>query len=467
MRLLHTTKLVVEEFVESQSKSYRYAILSHTWNEEEVTFQDMQGEVPTYKKGFSKLKSSCIQAKKDGYEYIWIDTCCIDKSSSAELSEAINSMYRWYKEAAICYAYLSDVPPREVEDPWYYKSGFRQSRWLTRGWTLQELIAPRQLIFFSKSWTGLGTKTELLNLIYEVTTIDKDVLLYGRNIREALSISRAMSWAARRITTRVEDRSYSLLGIFDVNMPLLYGEGHRAFYRLQEEILKQTDDESIFAHCLPFGYSIHGIEEDPGSILAVSPDCFSESGDIFLYTRDARLHAPLEHSVYVPTLATNRGLQVNSLGCPCTHNYGPHNSIEVHGWLMILNCGMRNDILSRPAVFLRQLDSGSDRFERFNSAELLLLCGWKKIMSISTRVFRDQSKKAYVDQSVQSSFAPIRKTSASYYIRRAQKQSDSRPSPAMCLGQKNTKLRCSRFCTRSGLAKLERTGETSFWRPVQ
>lgn len=142
MRLLHTTKLRIEEFMESQSKPYVYAILSHTWGEEEVTFQDMQGEVPIHKKGFSKLKNSCLQAKKDGYEYIWIDTCCIDKSSSAELSEAINSMYRWYKEAAVCYAYLSDVPSREIENCWHHQSRFRQSRWFTRGWTLQELIAP-------------------------------------------------------------------------------------------------------------------------------------------------------------------------------------------------------------------------------------------------------------------------------------------------------------------------------------
>ncbi|KIN00544.1 hypothetical protein OIDMADRAFT_73808, partial [Oidiodendron maius Zn] len=251
MRLLHTTKLIVDEFLESQSESYSYAILSHTWDKEEdkeeITFQDMQGDVPTHKKGFSKLKSSRVQAEKDSYKHIWIDTCCIDKSSSAELSEAIKSMYRWYKKAAICYVYMSDVPPREVEDPCYSQSSFRRSRWFTRGWTLQQLIAPPQLIFFSKSWTMLGTKTELVNVIYDVTTIDKEVLLNRRNIQSAVSVSRRMSWAARRITTRIEDRSYSLLGIFDVNMPLLYGEGYRAFYLLQEEILRQTDDESLFA----------------------------------------------------------------------------------------------------------------------------------------------------------------------------------------------------------------------------
>ncbi len=148
MRLLHKTKLKVEEFVETDVKSYKYAILSHTWGEEEATFQDMQGKLPKHKNGFSKLQNSCIEANKDGYEYIWIDTCCIDKSSSAELSEAINSMYRWYEEATICYAYLSDVPAVEVEDPKQVNSSFTKSRWFTRGLTLQELITPRELIFY-------------------------------------------------------------------------------------------------------------------------------------------------------------------------------------------------------------------------------------------------------------------------------------------------------------------------------
>lgn len=401
MRLLHTTKLIVEEFVESESGSYRYAILSHTWEEEEITFQDMQGEVPTHKKGFSKLENSCAQAKKDGYEYIWIDTCCIDKSSSAELSEAINSMYRWYESAAICYAYLSDVPPREIEDPWISQSRFRQSRWFTRGWTLQELIAPSKLIFFSQSWTSLGTKAELVKLIYDVTTIDKDVLLDERNILSTISVSRRMSWAARRKTTRVEDRSYSLLGIFDVNMPLLYGEGYKAFYRLQEEILKQTDDESLFAHYLPLGYWTYRKQQHYGSILALSPDCFSESGDIFMHRRDSRLHGPLEHIVDIPALFTNKGLQVNLLGCPCTYTSTGYRRV-IHGWLMILDCGMRDDILSRPAVFLRQLDSGLDRFERFRADELLLIRGRNSIMMFSTRPKKDfigQLERVYVDQS--------------------------------------------------------------------
>ncbi len=346
MRLLHATNLKVEEFVESQSKSYTYAILSHTWQDEEITFQDMQGELPTHKKGFSKLKSSCIQAKKDGYEYIWIDTCCIDKSSSAELSEAINSMYRWYKEAAICYAYLSDVLSSEVEDPWHNRSRFRKSRWFTRGWTLQELIAPRQLIFLSESWTELGTKTELVKLISDITTIDRDILLSGNIGRSTVSVARRMSWAARRITTRVEDRAYSLLGIFDVNMPLLYGEGYKAFIRLQEEILKQTDDESIFANYLPLGYSEFGRK----------------------------------------------------------YRYQVSGGYNVPGWLVILNCGLRDDILARPAIFLRSVDGGAYRFERYNSAILLIIRGTNTILQYPPYPKKDwinQPKRAFRDLSAQ------------------------------------------------------------------
>src|SRR5256714_4011235 len=168
MRLLHTTKLKIHQFVEHGSSATlihregdsvaeyavpRYAILSHTWGDDEVLFQDMQGDrsVAKSKSGYKKIKNSCARAARDGFDYIWIDTCCIDKSSSAELSEAINSMYRWYHQAEVCYAYLADVPSeafKNVTD--YVDSEFSESRWFTRGWTLQELIAPSTVIFLNK-----------------------------------------------------------------------------------------------------------------------------------------------------------------------------------------------------------------------------------------------------------------------------------------------------------------------------
>jgi hypothetical protein len=291
MRLLNTTTLRVEwakgEVVANEKSLFKYAILSHTWGENEVIFQDMQGEVPKRNPRFSKIVKSCELAKNDGYDYLWIDTFCIDKSSLAELSEAINSMYLWYSKAAICYAYLSDVESRESEEPEHVSSRFRKSRWFTRGWTLQELIAPRSVVFLSKDWKVLGDKQRFLNLLSDITNIDHEVLLDAR-ARSDISVARKMSWAAKRVTTRVEDRTYSLLGIFDVNMPLLYGEGWKAFTRLQEEILKKTDDESMFANYRPNSY-----KRDlsySGSLLAETLDYFLSSEDVLLHDKDWRLH---------------------------------------------------------------------------------------------------------------------------------------------------------------------------------
>lgn len=171
--------------------------------------------------------------------------CCIDKSSSAELSEAINSMFRWYQKAKVCYVYLSDYAkdsiPAEDDD----QSEFKHCRWFTRGWTLQELIAPMTIMFYSKNWDMLGNKRDLCGLLTKITGIESETLnSEGLN---RVSIARRMAWVAKRTTTRTEDLAYCLLGIFDVNMPLLYGEGRKAFYRLQEEIMKSSSDQSIFA----------------------------------------------------------------------------------------------------------------------------------------------------------------------------------------------------------------------------
>lgn len=163
-------------------------------------------------------------------------SCCIDKSSTAELSEAINSMFRWYRTAAICYAYLSDVS---------HLTDLEQSRWFTRGWTLQELLAPKDVRFYSSHWKLLGSKLQMSDRLWEKTGIEPEVLSTG--VFDHVSIAMRMSWAAGRKTTRVEDAAYCLMGMFDVNMPLLYGEGKKSFLRLQEEIMKVSDDHSLFA----------------------------------------------------------------------------------------------------------------------------------------------------------------------------------------------------------------------------
>ncbi|KAL4731542.1 hypothetical protein ACLX1H_000513 [Fusarium chlamydosporum] len=267
MWLINTDTLKLEEF---QGKIPTYAILSHTWGAEEVSFVDWQKNLPETRKkaGFVKIQQSCQQARADGYGYLWCDTNCIDKRSSAELSEAINSMFNWYKASAVCYAYLSDVSAGDF-------SSFSSSRWFTRGWTLQELLAPRSLIFFAKDWSILGTRDSLGPRISDITKIKEYHM--GIGIYKA-SISERMSWVANRETTRIEDIAYCMLGIFDINMPLLYGEGVKAFIRLQEEIIRLSNDQSIFCWDWNWDY----VPDDWGSVLVPSPKAFANSGSYYI-----------------------------------------------------------------------------------------------------------------------------------------------------------------------------------------
>ncbi|KAM5545418.1 hypothetical protein V8D89_001031 [Ganoderma adspersum] len=191
-----------------------------------------------------KIRRACEVARADGYEYIWIDSCCIDKSSSSELSEAINSMYAWYGGAHVCYAYLADVPAGDNHRG--RTSWFRESRWFRRGWTLQELIAPLHLMFLSQDWAVIGPKYALVGIVQEITGISDEALLHITSL-DQFSVAQRLSWASIRVTTRVEDLAYSLLGIFDINMPTLYGEGERALRRLQEQIMQRIPDQSLFA----------------------------------------------------------------------------------------------------------------------------------------------------------------------------------------------------------------------------
>lgn len=246
-----------------------YAILSHTWGAtiEEVTFEDVIKGTGKDKPGFQKIQFCGDQAALDGLKYFWVDTCCIDKSSSAELSEAINSMFFWYKQATTCYAYLSDifldVNPTTLS----------KSKWFTRGWTLQELLAPKDVHFYSAEWQYLGNKTSLQIELQQITKIPSEAL-EGRPL-EQFSIAERMSWAANRVTTRIEDIAYCLLGIFDVNMALLYGEREKAFFRLQQEIIQGSNDQSLFAWTDP----LLSADSETG-ILARSPKQFEHSSDI-------------------------------------------------------------------------------------------------------------------------------------------------------------------------------------------
>ncbi|KAI1081349.1 HET-domain-containing protein [Whalleya microplaca] len=306
---IHTRQL--EEFIGEKPP---YAILSHTWGDNEVTFQDIQSGYKPHE-GYAKLDGCCKQAFKDRYQYVWIDTCCIDKSSSAELSEAINSIFQWYKQSSVCYVYLDDVSAES--DPFSDSSEFRNSRWFTRGWTLQELLAPQMLVFFDKAWKELktgrldqsGTKSwvrlRLIDLLSDKTRIPKNVL-YGDSFQPYCAAAR-LAWAADRQTTRIEDRVYSLLGLLDVHMPLLYGEGNKAFLRLQEEVIRTRNDLSILAwgFRLPSAYP-RLLNDD--SVLAQSPSEFSqcynflESDEV---SASSMLYPTTSHSVM-----TNIGLQM-------------------------------------------------------------------------------------------------------------------------------------------------------------
>jgi hypothetical protein len=222
-----------------------YAILSHTWgaDAEEVTYRDLVDGTGKDKTGYEKIRFCGDQAGQDGIRYFWVDTCCIDKSNPNELSEAINSMFRWYRDAAKCYVYLPDVlkAPFHAEDKSKQPSwelAFRTSRWFTRGWTLQELIAPTSVEFFTQDRKPLGDKKSLERHICEITRIPSGALR-GSPLAD-FSIAERMSWAQTRQTTREEDMAYSLLGIFDIFMPLIYGEGRgNATGRLREAIDKK------------------------------------------------------------------------------------------------------------------------------------------------------------------------------------------------------------------------------------
>ncbi|KAK6614281.1 NB-ARC and TPR domain protein [Botrytis cinerea] len=218
-----------------------YAILSHTWGEEEIVYQDLKKSKNknniVNKAGWRKIQFCAKQAAADGLEYFWVDTCCIDKKNAVELGTAINSMFRWYQNAARCYVYLADVskPKTKVDDQMAWGEAFRKSRWFTRGWTLQELIAPRQVDFFSLEGERLGSKLSLESEIHEITGIANKAL--RGDALSNFSIEERRSWAEHRDTTVEEDEAYCLIGIFDVSMVPNYGERRdQAFRRLEDEI---------------------------------------------------------------------------------------------------------------------------------------------------------------------------------------------------------------------------------------
>ena len=308
MWFLDTGTAELHPFESPESVPGGYAVLSHVWDkDQEQTFQDIRGlqaknDTPTRQTtqpdsgGIShrvahKIREFCKIAKAYGYQWAWADTCCIDKTSSAELSEAINSMFRYYRLSDVCFVYLRDVHPDPRTPGGFDSTRFRNSEWHTRGWALQELLAPRLVVFLAQDWSVIGTKASLTPLLQEATGIPTNVLRFEVDIAH-VSVAQRMSWASKRRTTRPEDEAYCLMGIFGVNMPTLYGERDKAFYRLQEEIMKTCPDTSLFAWgnhepCTPGSSpSFEPLRDDTAGRFAAAQFLFASSPRPFASCRD-------------------------------------------------------------------------------------------------------------------------------------------------------------------------------------
>jgi hypothetical protein len=304
-----------------------------------------------------------MHAASDSWKYVWVDTCCIDKSSSAELSESINSMYRWYQNARKCYAYLFDVHDSLVTE----ESAFARSEWFKRGWTLQELIAPRVVEFYNSEWVLLGTKYTFQETIRNVTGIDGGLLTGAAHFRD-FSVATRMSWASSRKTTRIEDVAYSLLGLFNVNMPMLYGEGKNAFIRLQEEIMKRSDDHSLFAWSNSSPWC--------RGLLAESPDDFKDCQNVVRTSR----------SNQTPYLFTNMGLSIQL----------PLMPYIMDTYLAVLTCRKDSKKNTEVGIFLRLLPE-EGQFAR-------LKLGSVDKQDVESDILpKFELKSIYVQQSVQGS----------------------------------------------------------------
>ena len=365
MRLLNVKTLQLKFFETFQTP--RYAILSHTWGKDEVTYQELLANSTfplSHRQGWAKIIGTCDKAAKDNFEWVWIDTCCIDKTSSAELSEAINSMFTWYRLSEVCYALLEDVEVvattagTEIpEDKKSFEQRFSKARWFTRGWTLQELVAPEHVEFCATDWKTLGTKASLCDAITRITGIDKRVLM-DPSILSTLSIAHRFSWAADRQTSRLEDIAYCLMGVFNISMPLLYGEGSKAFIRLQEEIVKNSEDQSIFA----WDYSHHDTtiyDVNGNPVLLANDGIFAEHPIVFKHSKDL-VPIPSDTGTYD---ITNRGLRIDA---PVRANE------DLHDIQLLLFCHPKEQ-MQVLAIPLRQDPTSENRYYRDSSKTISLV----------------------------------------------------------------------------------------------
>ena len=310
MRLINTH---TKTFVEFKPKEIpEYAVVSHKWGPDEVSYSDFLEDTHRRGRGWLKILKACKIAAGRNIHWLWVDACCIDKRNTAEVAKSINSMYKWYQNAKECYAFLPDV--RVGRSHADFAQQFRDSVWFTRGWTLQELLVPPEVQFFNSTFQYLGRKRNGLDdHISAATGIGLEYLQDSSMIRQA-SVAERMRWASKRETTEIEDEAYCLMGLFDISMPPCYGEGEKAFVRLQLEILSKTEDESIFAWWTG---------RDWAGLLAPSPAAFS--GDL-----------PIEASVHkerAPITKSNMGLRL-TVRPPTTY------TDAVANYMLPLNCNV-------------------------------------------------------------------------------------------------------------------------------
>ncbi|KAI1270805.1 heterokaryon incompatibility protein-domain-containing protein [Xylaria sp. FL0933] len=387
MRLLKTKRYALVETNDIPHPFPQYAILSHTWisPKDEITYQDFKqrkGDIENdifKQKGWEKLKKYCDRAAKDGWDWAWMDTCCIDKTNPADTQEAINAMFRWYQNAGICYAYLEDVDVNQVldrpgltdgnyaidldldtiagkdnvADPNGFphmalKAFLIKAKWFTRGWTLQELLAPPYLVFVDRVWRRIGTRESWAEEIKKATKIEaRHLTSFSPTDFISCSIAMRLSWASGRETTVEEDETYSLLGLFGISLPLIYGEGRlRAFERLQRELITVYNDDSIFAWKASSTFSKHKKGHDPArGILASSIREFWDASSVKCF------------GLYGNSFSmTNRGLEINAKRWKCKD--------DDTKYLIGLNCGAGLRRLIR--IPLRQVD---DSYERIHAEE--------------------------------------------------------------------------------------------------
>ena len=257
----------------------KYAILSYCWcasEEQELRFSQIKNlsidAAHTLEQhgGYQKLVRGCNKARDDGIEWLWAAPCCVSWQNSTEMSKAVNSMYRWYANSKRCYAYLHDVNNHSPST----EDTFTRSQWFMCSWSLQELLAPRDIEFLDCQWTHIGNKASLVPILTDVTGIPQDILMHGLpppHHPYRPSVAQIMSWASRRQTNRAENQAYSLIGLFGVHLAVQYGEKEYAFQRLQEAIIKEYNDHTIFAWFT---------NPRRGSVLADNPSCFQDSSDI-------------------------------------------------------------------------------------------------------------------------------------------------------------------------------------------